>query len=130
MRYRLRYSSLSLWEGTSTIIMCLPGIGRVIARPGEAVPIRDDPHRQALSAAALRGAVLRTRREGDRIRPLGCGDRLLSDYFIDKKVDRPLRDAVPLIAVGSRVHWVCGYGISNEAAVHPGDDAVELVYKE
>ena len=107
-----------------------PPLCEIDAAPSAPTPIKTDPGRQVLNVKALAGAVVRTRREGDRIRPLGCGDRLLSDYFIDKKVDRPLRDAVPLIAVGSRVHWVCGYGISKEAAVHPGDDAVELVYKE
>ncbi|MBR2698187.1 MAG: hypothetical protein IKE76_06295, partial [Clostridia bacterium] len=49
-----------------------------------------------------------------------------SDYFIDKKIDRSLRDLVPLVAVGSRVHWVCGLGISQEASVVPGDSAVRL----
>ena len=107
----------------------LPGLGSVTAVPCEAAPVRDDPTRQVLDPAALEGAVLRTRREGDRIRPLGGGDKLLSDYFIDKKVDRPLRDAVPLVAVGSRVHWVCGYGISREAALTPGCGAVRLEYQ-
>ena len=86
--------------------------------------------RQVLNAKALAGAVVRTRRKGDRIRPLGCGDRLLSDYFIDRKVDRPLRDVTPLVAAGDRVHWVCGYGISREAALVPGCDAVELRYTQ
>ena len=102
---------------------------KIIAAPSAPVPIRDDPARQVLNARALRGAVVRTRREGDRIRPLGGGDKLLSDYFIDKKIDRPLRDLIPLIAVGSRVHWVCGLGISQEASVHPGDEAVMLQCK-
>ena len=93
----------------------LPGIGSVRAVPCESVPIRDDPFRQALSAEALEGATLRTRRPGDRIRPLGCGDKLLSDWFIDHKVDRPLRDATPLVAKGSRVLWVVGGCIAEEA---------------
>ncbi|MBR0367227.1 MAG: tRNA lysidine(34) synthetase TilS [Clostridia bacterium] len=103
-----------------------PSLCRIAATPCAPVPIRDDPWRQVLNAAALHGAVVRTRREGDRIRPLGGGDKLLSDYFIDKKIDRPLRDAVPLVAVGGRVHWVCGLGISQEASVKPGDSAVRL----
>ena len=86
--------------------------------------------RQVLNPAALAGAVLRTRRPGDHIRPLGCGDRLLSDYFIDRKVDRPLRDVTPLVAVGDRVHWVIGHGISREAALVPGCGAVALSYAE
>lgn len=110
-------------------VTLLPGLGRMTAAPCEPVPIRDDPMRQALNPAALAGAALRTRRPGDRIRPLGCGDKLLSDYFIDRKLDRPLRDATPLVAVGDRVHWVCGLGISREAALIPGCEAVELKFE-
>ena len=107
----------------------LADLGAILASPSAPTPIKDDPTRQVLNAKALAGAVVRTRREGDRIRPLGCGDRLLSDYLIDKKIDRPLRDLIPLVAVGNRVHWVCGHGISQEAAVRPGDEAVLLQYE-
>lgn len=106
----------------------LPGIGSVTARPGEAAPIRDDPRRQALNADALAGAVLRTRQPGDRIRPLGGGDKLLSDYFIDRKLDRPLRDMTPLVAVGHRVLWAVGLGIAQEARLTGGCPALILEY--
>ena len=89
------------------------------AAPARPVPVRDDPLRQVLDADALRGAVLRTRCPGDRIRPLGCGEKSLSDYFIDKKVDRPLRDLVALVARGQDVLWVCGLGISETAMLTP-----------
>ena len=98
----------------------LGDLGQITASPWNGGPVRNDPLTQALDPTALEGAVLRTRREGDRIRPLGGGNKLLSDYFIDKKVDRPLRDAVPLVAVGNRVHWVVGHGISREAALKGG----------
>ena len=104
-------------------------LGTLTASPWSGGPVRDDPMRQALNPDVLAGALLRTRRPGDRIRPLGGGDKLLSDYFIDKKVDRPLRDATPLVAVGNRVHWVVGHGISQEAALRPGDKAVILKYE-
>lgn len=107
-----------------------PPLCVISAAPAPPVPIRDDPWRQVLNAQTLEGAVVRTRREGDRIRPLGGGDKLLSDYFIDKKIDRPMRDAVALVAVGNRVHWVAGLGISQEAAVKPGDRAVKLIYHD
>ena len=106
----------------------LAGIGSVVADPGPAMPIRDDANRQALNPEALRGAVLRTRRPGDRIRPLGCGDKLLSDYLIDRKVDRPLRDAVPLVAIGDRVLWAVGLGIAQEARLTGEGPAVILKY--
>lgn len=99
---------------------------RIEAAPCDPVPIRDDPTAQVLDPEALRGAMIRLRRPGDRIRPLGCGDKLLSDFFTDKKLDRPLRDAVPLIARENRVLWACGVGISQEAALRPGCRAVQL----
>ena len=106
----------------------LPGIGSVRAAPCEPVPIREDPFRQALSADALQGAVLRTRRPGDRVRPLGCGDKLLSDWFIDRKVDRPLRDVTALVARGSRVLWVVGGCIAEEAKLTGRERAICLEY--
>ena len=93
----------------------LEGLCEIEAACAEAVPVRGDPWRQALDADALEGAVVRTRRAGDHIRPLGCGDRLLSDYMTDKKLDRPLRDCLPLVAKGERVLWACGLGISEDA---------------
>lgn len=105
-------------------------LGTLQLRPCAAVPIRDDPDRQVLRRSALAGAVLRTRRDGDRIRPLGCGDRLLSDYLTDRKVDRPLRDFLPLVTVGSRVLWAVGLGIAEEAKLRSGsDDAVLLEWR-
>ena len=105
-----------------------PPLGKLMASAWHEGPIRDNPMRQALNPTALEGAVLRTRRPGDRIRPMGGGDKLLSDYFIDKKVDRPLRDITPLIAVGNRVHWVVGFCISEEASLKSGSDAVSLQF--
>ena len=71
--------------------------------------------RELADADCLSGAVLRTRRSGDRFHPLGApGDRLLSDFFTDRKLDRPLRDDWPLLARGNRVLWVCGMGLSED----------------
>ena len=97
----------------------LGGLCEIHAAPAAPIPVRDDPLRQALDAEALRGATLRTRRPGDRIRPLGCGDKLLSDYFTDRGVDRPLRDCVALVARGTRILWVCGLGVSEDAKLAP-----------
>lgn len=78
----------------------------------------NDPRTELFDPAALHGAVLRLRISGDRFHPLGApGDRLLSDYLTDKKIDRPLRDWLPLVAVGGRVLWVCGVGMSETARV-------------
>lgn len=65
--------------------------------------------------------VLRYRRAGDMISPKGFkGTKKLKDYFIDRKIDRDLRDSIPLVCVGSTVLWIYGYEI-NEKFI-PKDD--------
>lgn len=97
----------------------LPGICRITAEFGNFAIEPENPDVEVLDADALTGAMLRTRRAGDRFHPLGSpGDRLLSDVLTDKKIDRPLRDAMPLIAVGSRVLWTGGAGIAHEGRIH------------
>lgn len=85
---------------------------------------------EALDEAALAGACIRTRMDGDRIRPLGMsGEKLLSDYLTDRGIDRPLRETLPLLAVGKRVIWVGGVGISEDAKIRPDTrTAVKITY--
>ncbi len=92
-----------------------------------------DEKRVCVRREAARGAVLRCRRRGDVIRPLGLnGQMKLSDYLINRRVDRPLREATVLLARGNSVLWVAGVGLSEEAAVRPGEAAfrLELIEKE
>lgn len=96
----------------------LPGICRIVAEEGSFSMERDDPSTEIINAEALKGAVLRTRQNGDRIHPLGGpGDKLLSDYLTDKKIDRPLRECLPLVAAENRILWACGIGIADEARI-------------
>ncbi len=102
----------------------LPGIGRFKVKEAAPVPIADNPFVQVLNARAIEHGVVRTRRAGDRIHPLGAsGSQKLSDYMVNNKLDRPLRDYTPLVAVGSTVLWVVGIGIAQEAAVKEGCSA-------
>lgn len=81
---------------------------------------------QTFDAAALRGAVVRARREGDRFHPLGAsGGKKLKDWFIDKKIPAELRDGIPLVARGSEILWVVGYAIAEQAKVRA--DSTHLV---
>lgn len=54
---------------------------------------------------------LRTRKSGDylQIDSLG-GNKKLKDYFIDLKIPKEERDKVLLVADGSHILWIIGYG--------------------
>lgn len=105
----------------------LEGICRLSAEIWAGEIIRRNGPEQTLDREALAGAVLRTRREGDKIRPLGMrGMKLLSDYLTDRRVARPLRDTLPLVACGEHVLWVVGVGISDDAAAREDRAMVRL----
>lgn len=59
----------------------------------------------------LKDAIVRTRRTGDTIHPLGSpGRKKLKDFLIDKKIPREERNML-LLAVDSNILWVPGYAI-------------------
>jgi tRNA(Ile)-lysidine synthase len=57
--------------------------------------------------------VMRTRVPGDRVTTAG-GTRKLQDVFVDAGLPRPLRDLVPVVALGERVLWVPGFAVDEE----------------
>ncbi len=67
---------------------------------------------------------------GDRMRPLGMeGTKKLSDLFIDAKVPRRDRPAVPVVRDGERIVWVAGVRQSEEYRVRPDTaEAVRLTW--
>lgn len=73
-----------------------------------------------LDADALpKELVVRSRREGDRIRPLGApGERKLSDVLTDRKIPREKRD-MPLLCAGDEVLYAAGTALSERAKVKP-----------
>jgi len=71
--------------------------------------------------------VVRHRRPGDRIAPLGMrGSRKVQDVLTDAKVPAALRDRLPLLACGNEVVWVPGYRVAARYAV-PDDGAPALL---
>ena len=62
--------------------------------------------------------VVRTRRAGDRLQPLGMGvSKRLQDFMVDEKVPRAWRDRVPLVCSDEGIMWVVGWRISERAKV-------------
>jgi tRNA(Ile)-lysidine synthase len=87
--------------------------------PGTAI-VRSDLCRGPLS--------VRNRRPGDRFTPVGLpGRKKLQDFFVDRKVARRDRDAVPLVVdAADRIVWVAGYGIDEAFRVTDPAQAVVI----
>jgi tRNA(Ile)-lysidine synthase len=72
-------------------------------------------------AALTERLVVRSWREGDRMRPLGLdGSKTLQDLFTDRKVPRSLRHTLPVVTSGDRIAWIAGVAVSEEFAAAPG----------
>jgi len=74
--------------------------------------------------------AVRNRRPGDRFHPVGLGGRQkkLQDFFVDRKVARATRDAVPIVVDDAdRIVWVAGYGIDAEFRVTDPTQAVLIL---
>lgn len=66
---------------------------------------------QAIPRAWLAECTVRSRRQGDFIRPFGQeGRQSLQDYFVNRRVDAAFRDRVPLLCRGSEVLLAGGVG--------------------
>lgn len=129
--YLLSGRKLPVIEAPLSPEVDLGEMGRVRITPWDGGAIADDPCVQAMSARAVEGAVFRTRRPGDFIVPLGMtGRQKLSDYFINRHVDRPLREMTPLLALGGEVLWAAGIGLSETAKLRSGEKALRFEYIE
>jgi tRNA(Ile)-lysidine synthase len=84
-----------------------------------------------VAAGALRGELaVRTRRPGDRVRPLGMGGRgrKLQDFLVDRKVARTDRDFIPLVVDNEdRIVWVVGHTVAEAFRVTEPSQGVILL---
>jgi tRNA(Ile)-lysidine synthase len=61
---------------------------------------------------------VRSRRPGDRLRPLGLGgQKKLQDVLVDGKVPAGRRDGVPVVYDGKGIVWVVGHCLDERAAL-------------
>lgn len=70
----------------------------------------------AVALQAVAPLTVRTRRPGDRIKPIGApGRKKLQDLFVDRKVPRADRDRVPVVVDrDGRLVWVAGVAVADE----------------
>lgn len=118
------------------ISFCVP-LGRVTAFPGGTIRREKgalDTHNQDKNCECFGrlpdGAVVRTRRPGDVFAPFGSGEKKLKEYLIDQKIPQEERDALPLVAEGSRIIWVVGVAISADYAVEKTGECIRLKYSK
>ena len=53
--------------------------------------------------------IIRCRKDGDKIIPKGMsGHKKISDVFTDSKIERCLRDSIPLVVKEDDVLYICG----------------------
>ena len=91
----------------------------LIPRPESLVP--PSPFVAYLDPAKLRPPLfVRTRRPGDRLRPLGmAGEKKVKALLMEAKVPREERDTWPLVCDGAGIVWVVGIRIADEYKVGP-----------
>jgi tRNA(Ile)-lysidine synthase len=111
----------------STATLSVPGSCRfgaweVRAELSSGVPAAEGPDLAVLDPTALAGPlVVRSWREGDRMRPIGLGgSKSLQDLFTDRKVPRSLRHALPVVTSDGRIVWIAGVAVSEEFAAKSG----------
>jgi tRNA(Ile)-lysidine synthase len=65
--------------------------------------------------------IVRYRRPGDRLRPLGApGRRKVQDVLVDRKVPRDDRDAIPIVTTQKGdIVWVAGQVLADPFRVTP-----------
>jgi tRNA(Ile)-lysidine synthase len=87
--------------------------------PAEAIRPTNDPHEAFLDLDALGSTLsVRSRRPGDRLRPLGLGgEKKLQDLLVDAKVPQGQRDGVPLVCAAWGIAWVVGHRLDERAKV-------------
>jgi tRNA(Ile)-lysidine synthase len=93
----------------------LGGCTLVIKKVSDA-QFSDNPLEEIVSIKEnLLPLTLRFWKKGDKIQPLGMkGSKLLSDFFIDQKINVLEKDNVPLICKGHEVLCIAGHRISEK----------------
>jgi len=82
-------------------------------------PRTEERSRALLDADKIQGSlVVRNRRPGDRIR-LRSGTKKLQDFFVDRKIPREQRDAIPLICDENTLIWIVGEAVHEDYRVAP-----------
>jgi tRNA(Ile)-lysidine synthase len=86
-----------------------------------------------LDAAKVgRDLTVRSRRPGDRLRPLGLGgEKKLQDILVDAKIPARERDGTPLVCAGNQIAWVVGHCVDERYALDANSrQALRITFTE
>lgn len=85
---------------------------------------------QEFPESFLAGTVIRTRQPGDRIRPFGMtGGQKIQDYLVNRKIDEPWRDRIPMLCRENEVLWVAGVGTGHIPAWNENENNIRLQWE-
>jgi tRNA(Ile)-lysidine synthase len=90
----------------------------------------DQPLRAVIAGPDVGPALLvRGWRPGDTLQPMGLsGRKKVQDLFVDRKVPRAHRRAVPIVtAPDGRIVWVAGYALGEPFRVTPATKSVVVL---
>jgi tRNA(Ile)-lysidine synthetase-like protein len=92
----------------------------------ESVTLNRDPWQAYLQLDAPEALVVRSRRAGERMQPLGMNGRSagLQDIFVNRKVPGRLRARWPLVSLPDHVVWVVGHLIDHRVHVTGTQDKI------
>lgn len=98
-----------------------------LSKTNQLVFVEDKNQETVSIPAELFPLTLRTWKAGDRIQPLGMkGSKLLSDFFIDQKINTPNKHKIPLVCKDDEVLWICGMRVSEKLRATEGADIYML----
>jgi len=123
-------------RGLAETVLAVPGVTQVGPWRVEAafVPRPNDVRSAGAFEAYMDASALvppltvRSRRPGDRLRPLGLGgEKKVQDILVDDRVPAEERDGVPLLCDAKGVVWVVGHRLDQRAAVTTATERVVRV---
>jgi tRNA(Ile)-lysidine synthase len=72
--------------------------------------------------------IVRQRRNGDRIRPLGMdGSKKVKDLFIDNKIPREKREKIPVFADEKGIIWIPGNAVGRDYRIEPDSKRILVI---
>jgi tRNA(Ile)-lysidine synthase len=104
--------------GKTDIPKCDKWLESRIIQADSQTDLKSTPELAYLDFDKINKPIVRFRKEGDRIRPLGMrGHKLVSDIFIERKIPQFERNQIPIVISGNKIAWIAGVMIADEFKV-------------